>query len=292
VELRQFVYVEAIARCGGFTRAAEQLHVAQPAVSTQIAALERELGIRLFDRTTRRVTLTQAGELLLGRARHVLAELAAIRDELDQLRGVLAGQLRIGATTVLGGLDLPRMIRTFRQHHPGVEVRLATGLLGELVDRLDDGSLDVVIGPIHDRLPDQYGRLVLCQEEIVLALPAHAEPAGHNLGDYAEQIFICLPPGSGLQEILNSAAEQHGFTPRIELEAATPHDIRALVSAGLGIALIARSIATQTGPAIRTVELLPQPAHPPIGLIQRPGPASPAAARFEQLLRDSVLNPQ
>src|SRR6266536_1032386 len=107
MELRQLVYFEAVARLGGFSRAAEQLHIAQPAISAQIRRLERELGAALFERTTRRVGLTHAGTLLLAHARAVLAELDAARSEFDELAAVLRGQLRFGVTQILGSLDLP-----------------------------------------------------------------------------------------------------------------------------------------------------------------------------------------
>src|SRR3982750_1045197 len=113
MELRQLTYFEAVARLGGFTRAAEQLHVAQPAVSAQIRALETELGVSLFARTTRRVALTEAGELFLGRARRVLGELDGARTELAELAAVLRGRVTIGSMAVLGGYDLPGALAGF-----------------------------------------------------------------------------------------------------------------------------------------------------------------------------------
>src|SRR6266700_6181921 len=98
MELRQLVYFEAVARHGGFSRAAEQLRIAQPAVSAQVRRLEAELGTPLLERTTRRVALTYAGELFLTRTRAVLGQLEAARGELDELASVMRGRLRIGAT--------------------------------------------------------------------------------------------------------------------------------------------------------------------------------------------------
>src|SRR5215468_4217165 len=102
MELRQLVYFDAVVRHGGFSRAAERLHVAQPAVSAQIRRLETELGTTLLQRTTRRVSLTYAGELFLARARRVLAQVDAARGDLAELSAVLRGRVRIGATQVLG----------------------------------------------------------------------------------------------------------------------------------------------------------------------------------------------
>ena len=107
MELRQLAYFDAVVRHGSFTKAAQRLHVAQPAVSAQIRRLEAELGVTLLERTTRRVALTQAGELFLARARLALAQLEGARADLAELSAVLRGQVRIGATQVLGSLDLP-----------------------------------------------------------------------------------------------------------------------------------------------------------------------------------------
>src|SRR6516164_4906122 len=106
MELRQLVYFDAVVRYGGFSRAADRLHVAQPAVSAQIRRLETELGTTLLQRTTRRVALTHAGELFLARTRQVLTQLDAARDDLAELSAVRRGRVRIGATQVLGSLDL------------------------------------------------------------------------------------------------------------------------------------------------------------------------------------------
>lgn len=118
MELRQLVYFEAVVRCGGFTRAAEHLHVAQPAVSAQIRHLEKELGVTLLARTTRRVALTQAGELLLVRARRVLVELDGTRVDLAELTEVLRGRVVLGATEVLGAFDLPATLASFAGRFP------------------------------------------------------------------------------------------------------------------------------------------------------------------------------
>src|SRR3954468_21408492 len=105
MELRQLVAFDAVVRTGGFTRAAEQLHIAQPAISAQIGRLESELGVRLLTRTTRSVALTHAGELFLARTRRVLAELEAARTELDDVSAVVRGEVTVGATEVVGTLD-------------------------------------------------------------------------------------------------------------------------------------------------------------------------------------------
>ncbi len=281
MELRQLVYFEAVVRCGGFTRAAESLHIAQPAVSAQIRRLEAELGVPLLARTTRRVSLTAAGELFLTRTRRVLGELDAARGDLDELAAVLRGRVTLGATAVLGPLDLPAALATFHDRFPGVALTLRSGLIAGMLAALDAGEVDLVLGPIHTVLPSRYVARELVEEQLVLVTgPGHRlsrEPR-LTLADLREEPFVCLPAGSGLRAILATAAEAEGFEPRVQFETASPTSIRELVAAGLGVALLARSAAMAPGPAITIHALNPAPTHPPIGVIHhRDHRLSPAA---------------
>src|SRR5215469_578484 len=289
MELRQLVYFDAVVRYGGFSRAAERLRVAQPAVSAQIRRLETELGTTLLQRTTRRVALTHAGELFLARARRVLDQLDRARAELDELSTVRRGQVRIGATQILGSLDLPAALAQFRHRYPGVSLAVATGLIAELLDTLNAGEVDLVLGPVHTDLPDRYLAHPLVTETLVLvAAPGHplatesAAGARVSLAAVRDEPFVCLPADSRLHGILVEAAVAEGFIPRIEFETYSPASMRELVAAGLGVALIAGSAADVPGPAIAVCQLQRAPWHPPIGLIRQRGRAlTPAAQAFQ-----------
>jgi LysR family transcriptional activator of glutamate synthase operon len=281
MELRQLVYFEAVVRCGGFTRAAESLHIAQPAVSAQVRHLEAELGVPLLNRTTRRVSLTAAGELFLTRSRRVLGELDAARGDLDELAAVLRGRVTLGATEVLGPLDLPAALATFHARYPGVALTLRSGLTAALLAALDTGEVDLVLGPIHADLPSRYAARQLVEEQLVIITPP-----GHRLdreprlrlADLRDEPFVCLPAGSGLRAILTAAGEAEDFEPRVQFETASPTSIRELVSAGLGVALLARSAAQAAGPPVTIHAPHPAPAHPSIGVLHhRDRRLSPAA---------------
>src|SRR5438445_755751 len=151
MELRQLAYFDAVVRHGSFTKAAQRLHIAQPAVSAQIRRLETELGTTLLERTTRRVALTYAGELFLARARQVLAQLDGARADLDELSAVLRGRVRIGATQVVGSLDLPAALASFRRRYPGVSLPLHTGLIAKLLCELARAPGHPPIGLIRYR---------------------------------------------------------------------------------------------------------------------------------------------
>jgi DNA-binding transcriptional LysR family regulator len=285
MELRQLAYFEAVVRHGGFSRAAEQLHIAQPAVSAQVRRLERELGAALLERTTRRVTLTPAGELVLARARSALAQVDGARADLAELATVTRGRLRIGATQLLASIDLPRALAGFCRRYPGVTIALSTGLIADLLGGLDTGRIDVALAPVHDDLPAAYLGQPLAAESVVLATPPGRYTfagGAARLADVRDEPFVCLPAGSGLRGILAGAAAAAGFEPRIPFETHSPASICELVAAGLGVALLAGSSARAAGQAIDVHPLRPAPAHPPIGLIwlrgRRPGPAARAWA--------------
>ncbi|TCC63422.1 LysR family transcriptional regulator [Kribbella pittospori] len=284
MELRQLVYFDAVVRHGGFTRAAENLRIAQPAISAQIRRLETELGTELLQRSTRRVSLTHAGELFWSRTRRVLDELDAGRADLDQLAAVLRGRVRIGATEVLGTLQLPAQLADFRRRYPGLGLTLRSGLIDVLLEALDGGELDVVIGPVHADLSPRYVVRRLVEESVVLVTPPGRRLDEPSLAAARDESFICLPVGSGLHEILTRASADAGFIPRIEFETYSPASIRELVSAGLGVALLAGSAARAPGPPIE-VHPLPHLNHPPIGLMTLgERPLTPAAAAFRDFL--------
>lgn len=282
MELRQLVYFDAIIRHGGFTRAAEQLHVAQPAVSAQIRRLETELGVTLLERTTRRVRLTQAGELLLGRARRALGELDGARADLAELADVLRGRVRIGALQATGPFDLPAALAGFHARYPGVELSLRSGRLRELLAALDADEIDLAIGPLRDEVPDRFTAHALFTEELVL-LTALGHPLAHQgalpLGAVRDDPFICLPAESGLRAILDRSAAEAGFVAHVPFEDVNLTRIRDLVAHGLGVALLARSVADAPGPPVVTHPLLPTGLRRRVGLLHHRHRPLPAAAR-------------
>jgi LysR family transcriptional regulator, transcription activator of glutamate synthase operon len=287
MELRQLTYFEAVARLGGFTRAARALRVAQPAISAQIRQLETELGVPLLARTTRQVSLTSAGEVFLARAPRALAEIDSARADLGELAAVMRGRVTVGATEMLGPIDLPAALAAFHARHPGVALSLRTALIAHLLAKLDDGDADLIIGPVHADLSRRYLAQPLASEQLVLATaPGHRLGRGRcALADAAAETFACLPPGSGLRAILEEAAAEAGFTPRVQFEASGPGGVRALVAAGLGVALLARSTTQAAGPPVAVHDLDPPLVPLSIGLIWRHDrQLSPAAQACRQHL--------
>jgi DNA-binding transcriptional LysR family regulator len=294
VELRQLTYFDAVVRHGGFGRAAAHLHVAQPAVSVQIRKLESELGTALLSRTTRRVALTHAGELFLVRARRVLAELDTARDDLAQLAGLLVGRVRIGAIQALGPFDLPGTLAAFHQRHPGVELTLRSGPLRVLLDDLGHDRIDLALGPVPATLPDRIGAATLFTDELVLiTAPAHPS-AGRgplDVGALRGEPFVCLPAESGLRAVLDRLAGAAGFTPHVPFETTNLPQLRDLVAHGLGVALVARSVAEAPGPPVAVHSVEPGPVWRPVGVLHHIGRPLAAAARACREALLSVAEP-
>ena len=169
MELRQLRCVEAVARHRHFTRAAEELHVAQSALSHQIQRLERELGTPLFERTSRRVIPTDAGRVIAARARRVFAELDGAREEVDDLRGVRRGRIWIGALLPAGAIDVPGLLARFSQAHPGVEIGLREGIADDMFRRLAADELDAAFCLLAGEIPDELAVERLSHDEVVAA---------------------------------------------------------------------------------------------------------------------------
>jgi LysR family transcriptional activator of glutamate synthase operon len=245
MELRQLRYLVALADELHFTRAAAREHIAQPALSQQIQRLEREVGLPLVERTTRRVVLTDAGATLVAGARRILAELEATRAELNDQAGVRSGHLAIGATGTLGPVDVSLLVATFHARYPGVELTVRERPSNELSGMLRRDELDFAFLSVTERIGRpglELHRLI--EEELVVALPPDhllADRAEIRLAELADEIFVSFLEGTRLRELLVTAAREVGFEPHIAFESDQVRRIRDMVSRGLGVTILPRS---------------------------------------------------
>jgi DNA-binding transcriptional LysR family regulator len=293
MDLRQLRSFVTVADERQFTRAADRLLIAQPAVSTQIRRLERELGEPLFHRDRRETTLTAAGEALLPHARAALAAADRGRETIASLRGVLHGRLHVG---VAGPVDdrLGRALAEFRRAHPAVEVRLSSHPNADLIDGLARGEIDAgIVGLGAQPLPPTVSTLLLYAEPLVLATAPDDPLAQHTqttITALRDQPVITLLPGSGLRTVLEQACEAAGFSPQVVAEAAELTSLVRLVAAGLGRALAPRSATT--GHPIATLDLTRPRLERRTALAWNPTGQSPAGRAFVALARTAtVLNP-
>jgi LysR family transcriptional regulator, transcription activator of glutamate synthase operon len=284
MNLRQLRYLVAIADERHFTRAAAREHVAQPALSQQIRSLEAEVGLPLVERTTRRVAMTQAGDLLVARARRALAELDAAQAELQSLAGVQAGRLSVGAMHTMGPVDLSLLLATFHARYPAVELTVREQSSEELAAMLRDDEIDLAFLSVTERIQSRGLTLrPLVSEELVVALAADHPLASRprlRLADLAGESFISFREGARLRELLTTAAAGAGFEPRIALESNESRRIRSLVSRGLGVAILPRSDVAGSGSTVAVCDLVEPPLTRDVTLAsraeRRPAPAAEA----------------
>jgi len=247
MDLRQLRYLVALAEERSFTRAAAREHIAQPALSQQIRRLEREVGLALVERTTRRVAPTEAGELLVARARRALAEIEAAQAEMQALRGMLTGRVAIGAMPTMGPIDLSPVMATFHRRHPGVELVVREQSSEELAEMLRIDELDIAFLSVTERIESHgLGLAQLACEELVVVLPQEHPLAGEgklSMPRLAGERFIGYREGARLRELLESAGRAAGFEPLVKLASNEGQRIRGLVGCGAGIAIMPRSEA-------------------------------------------------
>jgi LysR family transcriptional regulator, transcription activator of glutamate synthase operon len=292
MELRQLRAAVTVARRLNFTAAAEELSVAQPALSQQIASLERELGVRLFERTNRRVALTDAGRTFVAGAEGVLSGLSALGQEMSAYAGGLRGRVFLGTYQSFAEYTLPKLLGRFHAAHPGIEIALREGFADELLLGLRDGSLDVFIGQLFDatiptvglRSEDLYD-----DEIVVIAAPGHplAWRRHVTVAELRDEAWVVFRPGSSITHRLLRLTKDAGFTPRVVFESSDSLTIRALVAEGLGIAIYPRLLANMPGPNVALTSLAPREMRT-MSLVTRDSPYGPAARQFISFLREAV----
>ena len=251
MELRHLRYFVAVAEERHFGRAAERLHIAQPPLSQQIRRLETELGMTLLHRTTRRVELAPAGEVLLARAREILAAVDAAAEDTRRAGRGEFGRLAIGFTGSATYELLPTLAAALRDALPGVELELRGELLTPAqVSGLLDGTLDLGLlrPPVRERSLELE---ILRREPLVAVLPAThrlAASAVVPLEQLEEEPFVTYP--SHFRSVLHDAVEDtcaaHGFRPRVALEVSETATLVSFVAAGLGVSLVPDSVRHMT----------------------------------------------
>jgi DNA-binding transcriptional LysR family regulator len=288
MELRQLRYLDAVARRRSFTQAALDLHIAQSALSQQVGRLERELGVELLRRTTRRVEVSEAGEVVLQRARRALAEADGVRADLDALQGLVRGTLRLGGGWVSRGPVHPAaLIADFAHAHPGVAVTVQEDVAFTLLDQLRDGGLDLVMALVDADSLDGVEGVRLVDEELVVIAPLD-HPFARVKRVRAERLagepLVIYAAGSALREALLAVVPGG----RIVAEANELETVREFTARGLGVTLMPRSVVTSHGDRLAIRPLSPRQAIP-FSLVWRAGERpTPAAQAFRQHVLSSM----
>lgn len=251
MDLRQMAYLLAVAEERHFTRAAELAGISQSGLSSAIRSLEEELGTALFDRTTRRVELTEAGLALLPYARQMLAQAAAARDAVVMASREVTGSLRIGAEQCLGFVDVAALLERFHRRHPRVETHFTQAGSQDLVAMTRAGDIDVAFVATAKHLGALPHRTLGQESLVLLAAPDHPLAAR---GSARQEIawrqlegedFIDFTASWGVRELNEDTLAAHGVHRRVRCTVNDVHTLLDLVSRGLGVAIVPRHVAAK-----------------------------------------------
>lgn len=250
--LPQLRVFEASARLGSFTRAAEELHIAQPTATAQIKKLTDTVGLPLFEQVGRRVCLTDAGERLFAGCHELFRALSTVAESLNSLRALERGHLRLAVCST-GKYFATRILGAFIKRYPGVEVSLEIHNRERLIDRLSSNEDDLYVFTSPLEREDVVTQSLLPNPLVVFARHDHplAKTRQISLERIAAEPFVMRERGSGTRLLATTLFESHGLTPKIRLELSTDEAIKEAILAGLGISIMSRF----------TLALEPEPTH-------------------------------
>lgn len=275
-------YVVAVAETNSFTRAAERCLVVQSALSHQIARLEKELGARLFERTSRRVRLTPAGAAFLPAARQCLDAAERAAAEVAAAVGEVRGRLAVGLIPTVTAVDIPGALRDFRERYPRVRISLRVGASDELVEQVGEGALDVAfLGLPTTVRPRGVAAHELARDRLVAVVAPDHPLAGESRVDLrrlSSEVFVDLPAGTAGRAQSDLAFEAAGLTRDVAFEVTSADFIARLVGPGLGVAMLPTAYAPHLAGVV-TIEVADAPARVEYVIWSR-STRTPAATAF------------
>lgn len=292
MQLHQLRYFTAVADARHFTRAAEAVHVAQPSLSQQIRALEKELGAELFHRARGHIGLTDAGEALLPLARRILADAETARREVQEVAQLRGGRVRLGAPPSLCASLVPDVLRDFHARYPGVELQVHEDASQDLVRVLADGELDLalVITPLPVQAPALATTELLREELVAVSAPDEPAPVRRRslrVTDLRERPLAMFRRGYDLREFTIAACRAEGFEPLFTVEGGEMDAVLGFVRAGLGMAVVPRMVADRSG--LRVTHFARPGLHRTISVAHRGDVSPPRAAReLQRIIERSV----
>ena len=259
MDLQQLRYVVEVAATSSFTRAAERCFVTQSALSHQIAALERELGQRLFVRSSRSVRLTEVGEAFVIPARTAVMAADQAKEDAAAAVGDIVGTLRLGVIPTVTAVDVPALLVAYRDAHPSARVELRVGNSDALMDAVRRGDLDAaLLGLREDIQPTGVASRLLASESLVVVVPtAHslAQAASVGIGDLARMTFADFPAGTSGRAQSDAAFAAAGVERDVAFEADSAELILELVAVGLAVTLLAPGAVVRSSADVATVHL-------------------------------------
>jgi len=241
VEIRQLRAFVAIAESGTFTAGALRVHVTQAAISMQIRQLETEIGAKVFVRAPRHVILTEAGEQLLRRARHILREHDAALDEIAELAGAERGRLRIGSASAMVLTEqLPAILKELRKQHPAAEIAVTSGTSEVLVDQILAGEVDVAFVSLPVDVRGIKTERLSEDQLVAIASPRHKLAKQRTISAYtlAGERLILGERGGNTRRLIDQFFAQAGVTLRVAMELSRQQAIRRMVEEDMGVGIV------------------------------------------------------
>lgn len=241
MEIRQLRAFVAIAESGTFTAGALRVHVTQAAISMQIRQLETEIGAKVFVRAPRHVILTEAGEQLLRRARHILREHDAALDEIAELAGAERGRLRIGsASAMVLSEQLPAILKELRKQHPAAEISVTSGTSEVLVDQILGGEVDVAFVSLPVDVRGIKTERLSQDQLVAIASPRHKLAKQRTISAYtlAGERLILGERGGNTRRLIDQFFAQAGASLHVAMELSRQQAIKRMVEEDMGVGIV------------------------------------------------------
>lgn len=263
---RRLQVFHAVARLLSFTKAAEVLHMTQPAVTFQIRQLEEQFDTRLFDRTHNRVSLTEAGRIVFDYAEKIFEQYAEMENAIREMTDDISGSLTIGASTTISEYMLPALLGEFNSKNPDVRLRLRVSNTEGIVSMVENNIID--LGVVEGLVNNKNLLVEVCrQDELVLIVPPKHELAAREsikLKDIMDYPFICREEGSGTREVIldylySLGMDKHAMNTCLEL--GSPEAVKGAVEAGMGVTIVSSASITKE---LKLGSLVSIPLDPPL----------------------------
>jgi len=286
---RRLQVFHTVAKLLSFTKAAEALHMTQPAVTFQVRQLEEQFNTRLFDRTHNRISLTRAGEVVQERAVKIFDLYAEMENAVRELTGEVSGSLIIGASTTIAEYMLPALLGDFKRHHPEIKLYLQVANTEGIVTMVENNDLD--LGVVEAPVANKNLQVEVCRSDGLVAIV----PPDHTLAtrdkvtiqELMGYPYICREEGSGTRDVILDYLADNGMASEdldIIMELGNPEAIKGAVEAGMGISIISSATIVKE---LRLGTLVSIPLDPPL---ERPFSFVRQKQKFRQRAMDELLN--
>jgi molybdate transport repressor ModE-like protein len=292
LDVKRVRVLREVVATGSFSAAADSLHLSQSAISQQVAALEREVGQPLLERTSDGPKLTVAGEVLISHGDAVIARLEEAERELAEIAGLEGGRLRLMSFPTASAALVTRAMAEFRERFPNIELHFAEGEPEDSIPALMGGETDIAVVFDYVAFPEEWGRdteseLILEEPMRVALAPGHPLAASKRVevSALADEDWLCGDSPSSCREHVVNTCRAAGFEPRISFESDDYQVVQGLVAAGLGVTLLPEIAGEYPGVELR--DIVPKPPTRRIWAVTRDAASrSPAAAEIVAILRD------